>query len=148
VQEASIEVDSHYDPDTAALWFTYAAQLVTFSRERPETRPPCGGRLVPGFAAELAARRAALVEYRARGAGASAALYFDELARIDDAGFLDEYTWHYLRNERWDVTPPPELALAAFETYRQQQLASHVVQSGARVRINTVRVLPAAPVAP
>jgi hypothetical protein len=142
VQEASIEVDGSYDAGTAALWLSYAAHLVTFSREHPETRPACGGRLVPGFAAELAARRSALGDYRARGAQGDA--YFDELVRIEDAGFLDEYAWHYLRNDRWDVTPPADLELGAFEVFRQRELAAHVVQSGARVRINTVRALPMA----
>lgn len=142
VQEASIEVDSHYDADTAALWLAYALELVKYSREHPATRPPCGGRLLPGYAAELSARRAALEEYRSRDPANRSARYFDELLRIDAAGFLDEYTWHYLRNERWDVTPPADLDLAAFEVYRQGELATHVVQSGARVRINTVRVLP------
>jgi hypothetical protein len=142
VQEASIEVDSHYDADTAALWLSYALELVKYSREHPATRPPCGGRLVPGYAAELSARRAALDEYRARDPANRGARYFDELLRIETAGFLDEYAWHYLRNDLWDETPPTGLDLLAFEAYRQGELAAHVVQSGARVRINTVRVLP------
>ena len=143
VQDAAIEVDGHYDAETAALWLSYALELVKYSREHPATRPPCGGQLLPGYDAELSARRAALEVYRARDPANRTARYFDELLRIDAAGFLDEYTWHYLRNERWDVTPPTDIDLAAFETYRQGELATHVVQSGARVRINTVRALPA-----
>ena len=146
VQEASIEVHSHYDPPTAALWYTYAATLVTHSREHPETRPACGGPLQSGFAGELAARRAALAEFRARGSDPNGPGYFAELARIDDAGFLEEYVWQLLRDPRVDVHPPVELQLGAFEEYRERELSGHVVQSGARVRINTVRVLPFAPV--
>jgi hypothetical protein len=142
VQEASVEVDSHYDPDTAALWLAYALELVKYSREHPETRPACGGRLLPGFAAELHARRAALVEYRARDAATRTASYFDDLLRVDDAGFLAEYAWHYLRNERAELMPPTELRMGDFEAWRQRELGGHVVQSGARVRINTVRRLP------
>ena len=141
VQEASIEVDSSYDADTAALWLTYALELVKYSREHPATRPPCGGRLAPGFAAELAARRAALAEYRTRAAGAPAP-YFADLLRIEAAGVLDEYTWLYLRDVRRDLVPPLELQMDAFEVFRQRELAAHPVQSGARVRINTVRALP------
>lgn len=143
VQEASIEVDSHYDAETAALWLTYALELVKFSREHPATRPPCGGRLVPGFTAELLARRAALADYRVRAPALRTSRYFDELQRIDDAGFLGEYAWQNFRNERWDTAPPLDLRLPAFEEFRQREFASHVVQSGARVRINTVRALPA-----
>lgn len=113
-----------------------------FSREHPATRPPCGGRLVPGHAAELAARHAALADYRKRPAELRTSRYFDELQSIEDAGFLDEYTWQNFRNERWDTTPPADLQLAAFDEFRQREFASHVVQSGARVRINTARALP------
>jgi hypothetical protein len=148
VQEASIEVDSHYDPETAALWLTYALELVKFSREHPETRPACGGRLVPGYAAEYAARRLALQEYRARDASKRTSRYFDDLARIDDAGFLEEYVWLNLRNDRWDHAPPVELQLESFEQFRAQELGAHVVESGARVRINTVRALPSPAVVP
>jgi hypothetical protein len=144
-QEASIEVDASDDPETAALWFTYATHLVGFTREHPHTRPPCGGPLDAGFAAELAARRAALEQYRRRSVTARGSNYFDQLMRIDDAGFLDEYVWHYLRNERWDAVPPADLDLPSFDRFRERELGTHHVQSGARVRINTVRALPSAP---
>jgi hypothetical protein len=108
-------------------------------------RPPCGGNLVPGFAAELSARHAALREYRARDATARTSSYFNALERVEAAGFLDEYVWYYLRNARTDLTPPADIDLGAFEPFRERELADHVAQSGARVRINAVRVLPAPP---
>jgi hypothetical protein len=92
----------------------------------------------------LSARRAALEQYRARAPEARIDPYFNELLRIEAAGFLDEYHWHYLRNERIDATPLKELDLGDFEVFRARELAAHVVQSGARVRINTVRELPLA----
>jgi hypothetical protein len=144
VQEASIEIDTSYDRDIGALWFVYAQELVKYSREHPHTRPACGGKLSAGYAAELSARRAALEQYRARAPEARIDPYFNELLRIEAAGFLDEYHWHYLRNERIDATPLKELDLGDFEVFRARELAAHVVQSGARVRINTVRELPLA----
>lgn len=143
--EASIEVEASPDTASAAAWLAYAVELARFSGEHPETRPACGGRLVPGFAAELAARQAALREYRMRAAATLPSGYFDELARVEAAGFLDEYVWHFLRNEQWDAVPQASLELEAFEAFRKRELATHVVQSGARVRINAVRVLPAPP---
>jgi len=144
-QEASINVDASSDYAAAAAWLAYAVELTRFSGDHPETRPPCGGRLQPGFAAELAARQAALREYRGRDAAARTSSYFNELERVDAAGFLDEYVWYYLRDERMDVTPPPGIELGAFEQFRERELATHVAQSGAHVRINAVRVLPAPP---
>jgi hypothetical protein len=142
-QEASIDVDTTTDTTAAAAWLAYAVELTRFTREHPEMRPPCGGRLEPGFAAELAARQAALREYQARDAAARTSSYFNELVRVEAAGFLDEYVWHYLRNESTDLTPPPGIDLPAFEQFRVRELATHVAQSGARVRINAVRALPA-----
>jgi hypothetical protein len=144
-QEASIDVDATTDNAAAAAWLAYAVELTRFSREHPEARPPCGGQLVPGFAAELAARHAALREYRARDTTARTSSYFNELERVEASGFLDEYVWHYLRDERSDVMPPPGIDLGAFGQFRERELANHAAQSGARVRINTVRVLPAPP---
>jgi hypothetical protein len=143
--EASVDVDASLDPAEASTWLNYAAELTRYSREHSQIRPPCGGSLVPGFAAELAARRAALREYLARVDTERTSSYFDALARVDAAGFLDEYVWYYLRDPHRDVLPPTELAMDAFDTYRERELATHVVQSGAHVRINTVRVLPLLP---
>jgi hypothetical protein len=145
MQEASIDVQPTSDSASVAAWLAYAIELTRFSGDHPDTRPPCGGLLEPGFAAELAARQAALREYRTSAGAALTSSYFNELARVDDAGFLDEYVWHYLRNDRWDLTPPAGLDLDAFEPFRERELAAHAVQSGARVRINAVRPLPAPP---
>ena len=145
VQEASIDVDATTDTTAAAAWLAYAVELTRFTREHPETRPPCGGKLAPGFAAELAGRQAALREYRTRDAATRTSSYFNLLERVDAAGFLDEYVWHYLRNELTDLSPPPGIELGEFEQFRQRELATHAAQSGARVRINAVRELPAPP---
>jgi len=145
IKEASIDVEPTLDTASVASWLAYAIELTRFSGEHPDMRPPCGGQLVPEFVAELAARQAALREYRLRPAGERTSNYFNELDRVDAAGFLDEYVWHYLRKDRRDSTSPPDLALEAFGQFRERELAAHVVQSGARVRINEVRVLPAPP---
>jgi hypothetical protein len=143
LQEASIDVEANPDTASAAAWLAYAVELARYSGEHPETRPACGGRLAPGYAAELAARQSALREYQVRAAVARTSSYFNELARVEAAGFLDEYVWRFLRNERWDVAAPAGLELDAFDRFRERELATHVVQSGARVRINAVSVLPA-----
>jgi hypothetical protein len=142
--ETSVDFDAGQDPADAALWFAYAGELLRASRDIPGAMPPCGGMLIPGYAAELAARRAALREYHMRDAQADSA-YFSELARIDAAGFLEEYVWYYLRSEVLDKEPPGELDLAGFESFRLRELAAHEAKTGARVRVNTVRALPLDP---
>jgi len=143
--ETSVDFDSTTDPADAALWLIYAGELLRASRDVPDALPPCGGPLVPGYAAELTARRAALQGYQAREPAQRTSPYFSELARIDAAGFLEEYVWHYLRNESRDTSPPADLDLPAFESFRLRELPEHAVRTGARVRVNTVRALPLDP---
>jgi hypothetical protein len=139
--ETSVDLDPGTDPAEASLWFVYAAELLDVSRQTAQAMPACGGALVPVFSTELAARRAALRDYRARG-DAVRSEYFALLERVDAAGFLDEYVWHYLRAE---PKVPEGLDLAGFEDFRVRELATHQPRTGAHVRVNTVRVLPLDP---
>jgi len=141
--ESSIEVDPGNDPAEVQLWAAYASELLKAARETPAVLPPCGGALRPNFATELAARGGALREYLARDTRPPG--YFAELARIEAGGFLDEYVWYYLRAVETEKSAPAGLDLAAFEVFRQRELATHVVRTGARVRVNTVRLLPLIP---
>ena len=143
--QTSIIIEPGADAAETALWFNYVNELLRLVQEKPGRLPACGGNLVPGFAAELAARRSALREYRLHDSAEQGSDYFADMARVDSAGFLEEYVWHYLRDATTETTPPAELDLAAFETYRQQHLAEHVVRTGAHVRANTVRALPLDP---
>jgi len=142
--ESSIDIDPGTEPAEASLWFSYAAELLRASRETAGAMPACGGALVPRYLTELAARRAALREFRSRDAATRGSEYFSQLERIDAAGFLDEYVWHFLRNET-ETTVPAGLDLPGFESFRLRELAAHAPQTGAHVRVNTVRVLPPVP---
>src|SRR5262245_48035016 len=122
--DSSIEIDPGNDAAEAQLWVAYASGLLKAAREAPGTLPPCGGALTSRFATELAARREALREYRSRDPRPPG--YFAELARVEDAGFLDEYVWYYLRDAATETTPPAGLDLAGFEGFRQRELATHV----------------------
>jgi hypothetical protein len=142
--ESSIDIDPGMAPAEASLWFSYAAELLRSSRETAGAMPACGGALVPVHATELAARRAALRDFRARDPAARHSEYFSLLARVEDAGFLEEYVWHYLRHAT-EREVPAGLDLAGFDTFRSRELASHLPDTGARVRVNMVRVLPLDP---
>jgi hypothetical protein len=143
--EASIEMVSGGDAADAAMWLAYAVELVDYAREHPEAGPPCGGLLDPPYLLEVAARAAALREYRSRPANGRRSAYFQVLDKVEAAGFLDEYVWSYLHRDAWGTVPPHEIATGAFEEYRSRELGTHAAQSGAHVRINAVRALPLAP---
>jgi hypothetical protein len=142
--ESSIDLDPAMESAEALLWFGYAAELLRVSRETAGAMPACGGMLVPQYATELAARRVLLRDYQARDAAARNSDYLSLLARVDAAGFLDEYVWHYLRGAA-EKNAPAGLDLAGFEAFRLRELESHAPMTGAHVRVNTVRPLPLDP---
>jgi hypothetical protein len=142
LSEPSIEMtqaDSVFD---TPAWFAYALELSRYARENPGAGPPCGGLLDPPFDIEVEGRRAALREYRARPVHGRRSNYFNALARVEDAGFLEEYVWHYAHRDAWGATPPAALTMGSFGEFRERELTSHTAQSGARVRIHAVRPLP------
>jgi hypothetical protein len=145
LSEPSIEMTQANSVFDTPAWFAYALELSRYVRENPGAGPPCGGVLDPPFELEIEGRRAALREYRARPVHGRRSSYFNALARVEDAGFLEEYVWHYLHRDAWGAAPPAALTMGAFEEYRERELSSHMVQSGARVRIHAVRALPPAP---
>jgi hypothetical protein len=142
LSEPSIEMTQANSVFDTPAWFAYALELSRHARENPDAGPPCGGLLDPPFELEVEARRAALREYRARPVHGRRSNYFNALARVEDAGFLKEYVWHYLHRDSWGAAPA--LNMSGFEEYRARDLVTHSVQTGARVRIHTVRVLPLA----
>jgi hypothetical protein len=141
----SIVIEPGNDPAEASLWFHYVNVLLSVAAELPDRLPPCGGTLVPGYQAELTARRSALQEFLARDAAERGSAYFSDLAKIDAAGFLEEYVWHFLRDASLDRTPPANLDLGAFQNWLAQNIPAHIVRTGAHVRVSTVRALPLDP---
>jgi len=141
----SIVIEPGNDAAETGLWFHYVNVLLGAATEKPERLPPCGGTLVPGYSAELTARRSALHEFLARDAAERGSGYFSDLAQIDAAGFLEEYVWHFLRDTRLDTTPPAALDLGGFENWLAQNFPAHIVRTGAHVRVSTVRALPLDP---
>jgi hypothetical protein len=49
--------------------------------------------------------------------------YLDTLAAVQEAGYLDEYVWHYHARNDW--RRPPDLEQAAFERWRETRLDDH-----------------------
>jgi hypothetical protein len=143
--ESSIEMNASGDPADAAMWLAYAVELTKYAREHPEAAPPCGGLFEAPYQLEVDARLAALREYRARPANGRRSGYFQVLSKVESAGFLDEYVWHFLHRDAWGAAPPHELSMGAFEEFRARELATHTAQSGAHVRISAIRVLPRPP---
>ena len=53
--------------------------------------------------------------------------YLDDLVRVTDAGFLDEYTVHYFGRRTWQV--PAEVRVDDFRRWRTRHLRRHKPQT-------------------
>jgi len=53
--------------------------------------------------------------------------YLDDLLRVRDAGFLDEYTVHYFGKKHWQV--PAEVRVDQFRAWRRENLREHKPQT-------------------
>lgn len=53
--------------------------------------------------------------------------YLEELVRVDQAGYLDEYVAYYLGRKGW--TLPDELQMSAFSKWRRDALRGHKPQT-------------------
>jgi hypothetical protein len=53
--------------------------------------------------------------------------YLDDLVRVREAGFLDEYTVHYFGRKHWQV--PAEVNVEEFHRWRREHLQRHKPQT-------------------
>jgi hypothetical protein len=132
-----------WDPATPEnerrLWtvylYTRAAQAARESDEH-ELAP---GERQASFEEELRARRVALGAFRemTQADAGPASSYFEDLDRVESAGYLREYVWRYLRRADWREMPP-DLRLAAFDEWRSQHLRDHIAVTHGAIELRAI----------
>jgi hypothetical protein len=80
------------------------------------------------FDCELMARRHLLETWQEHIGDARAVnAYLDDLLRVQEAGFLNEYVAHYFRKKSWQL--PAEIETGAFDEWRRVFLRGHKPQT-------------------
>lgn len=130
------------DKPTGVVWLSYALARADYWRRSGRSLTGAG-ELEPGFAEELGARRSALEAYRAARAKTPGlrSAYWDALAQVEQAGFLAEYVWTYLRQGDWTAGEEPA-ELARFDAWRRVHLGHHRPETRAGL---VIQVEPASP---
>lgn len=111
-----------YDPDPVLQsWVGYSLSKSACQLDIGGDNPA----RTSSFDCELSARRLLLENWRdfRRAEPAPSDGYLDALLRVADAGFLEEYVWHYFRRRHW--SRPDGLRLQHFTEWRRRHLASH-----------------------
>jgi hypothetical protein len=129
-----------WDPATPAaerpVWtvylYTRAAQAAT---ESDTDALPLGERLA-SFDEEVRARRMAVSAFRqlTRDKSGAVSAYFEDLDRVEAAGYLREYVWRYLQQPSWSALPA-DLRLAAFDDWRREHLRDHVAVTHGHIAV-------------
>ena len=118
-----------WDPETpeeeSKIWLAYLFARAAFAANETAGGPAVGER-ESSFEEEVRGRQIALTTFRAmkRDSAPPESAYFNDIDRVEAAGFLREYVWSYLRHPSWK-TAPANLDVAGFETWRAEHLTNH-----------------------
>ena len=122
----------------------YLALLNTLAEQSPELAPVCGGEVVPGLETEAGLYRGMFgfdEDLAKSGFGKT-------IAKIDKAGFLEEFLWTNQHREAWGTTPPEGLTLPEYDAWRKKNLKRFKAPNFGTVTIDHPRPLPLEPLAP
>ncbi|HEY2590398.1 MAG TPA: hypothetical protein VGI35_02300 [Steroidobacteraceae bacterium] len=133
-------VEILWDPATPAgerkLWTVYLYTRAAAAASESDTAPLPLGVRPPTFEEEVRARRVTVGLFRQleRDDPDFGSRYFDDLDRVEAAGFMREYVWRYLKQPSWPAQPP-ELQLAQFDAWRAVHLRYHVPITYGRIAV-------------
>lgn len=139
--EAATKVAIMWDPATpreeSTIWLAYLYARAAFAVSESNGDFVAGERDA-SFEEELRGRTIAVNMFRElkRNDAQPASVYFNDIDRVDEAGFLREYVWSYLRQDSW-IAQPVGLNLQAFDAWRAQHLAGHVAVTHGRIAFRT-----------
>jgi hypothetical protein len=118
--------------------FMYTMILSALVEKTPQMLPVCGGELAPGFETEVSLFRSVFVEE----VSGVKSKFGKRVARIDSAGFLEEFVWTERHRESWGDAPPEGLELDKFAAWKKKHLKRLKLPGFGSVVVNHPRALP------
>lgn len=122
----------------SGLWIGYLFARMEFVSRNGGRYNRVPGVITPIFDEEVFARGEAAKMYRelrSKGSGTDSA-YFNDLEKVDSAGFMREYVWQYLHRDAWGAAPEA-LRSSDFERWARSNLGQHAVETRGRVAFQT-----------
>ena len=123
--------------DEMALGLMYLGTLGAVADKFPESRPPCGGPVVPTYEAELVTYKTML----AMGLTSEGEIV-TKLQATEKAGFLEELVWVDRHQDSWGKKAPTDLDLSGYKKWRKKNLKNFKVNDFGRLENNVPRPLP------
>jgi hypothetical protein len=134
--DSSMKLSIVWDPETpeeeSKIWLAYLFARAAFAANETAGGPAVGER-ESTFEEEVRGRTIALTTFRAlkRERAQLASAYFNDIDRVESAGFLREYVWTYLRHASW--SKPEGLDVSGFDTWSAEHLANHKAVTHGRI---------------
>jgi hypothetical protein len=134
--DSSMKLSILWDPETpeeeSKIWLAYLFARAAFAANETAGGPAAGER-ESTFDEEVRGRTIALTTFRAlkRETAQLASAYFNDIDRVEAAGFLREYVWGYLHNASWAT--PEGLDMRGFDTWSAEHLANHKAVTHGRI---------------
>jgi hypothetical protein len=123
----------------SGLWIGYLFARMDFISRNGGRYNRVPGAIAPLFDEEVFARGEAAKIYRnlKKQNKAMESPYFNELEKVDAAGFMPEYVWQYHKRSEWALAPT-KLRTADFDRWSRQNLApNHAPETRGRVVFTT-----------
>jgi hypothetical protein len=123
----------------SGLWIGYLFARMDFIGRNGGRYHRVPGVIIPIFDEEVFARGEAANIYRnlKQQNKAMESPYFNDLEKVDAAGFMPEYVWRYLKRNEWS-TAPPNLRAAEFDRWSRGNLNSkHAPETRGNVVFST-----------
>jgi hypothetical protein len=123
----------------SGLWIGYLFARMDFISRNGGRYHRVPGVITPIYDEEVFARSEAAKIYRnlKKQNKAMESPYFNDLEKVDAAGYMPEYVWQYLKRREWQ-DPPANLRAAEFSRWSIRHLAgNHAAESRGRVVFQT-----------
>ncbi|HXS26057.1 MAG TPA: hypothetical protein VN730_00165 [Steroidobacteraceae bacterium] len=132
----AILTDPQTPPNERELWAIYLYTRAALAASESDAQPLPLGVRAPSFEGEVRARRVAVGLFRKleRDDPGFGSRYFDDLDRVESAGFMREYVWRYLKQPSWSAAPPG-LQLTQFDAWRAVHLRYHVPETHGSIAV-------------
>lgn len=118
----------------SGLWIGYLFARMDYIGRNGRDYPQLAGVIAPKFDEEVFARSEASKVYRdmrSRGKGVDSK-YFNDLEKVEAAGFMREYAWQYFKRSDWGAAPT-SLRMSEFAAWNAVNLSNHQPQTRGRV---------------
>jgi len=128
---SKLNIAVHWSPNEqakkqSAVWLGYLLARANYIGDHKDSYAGVNGISAPQFQEEVEARSKAALIYEDLSSKDKELrdTYFEDLLKVERAGFMKEYVWTYLRQPTWPETEKPS-NLVAFNSWNEVNLPNH-----------------------